>query len=772
MTDRADPIPDCASLSRGARTRACSVHTRVNATYFTPPPAVLSLLLLAAPLLATTPPKKPAPPVIGPPRPVSFRLDVMPVLFRAGCNSGGCHGAAIGKDGFHLSLFGYDPSGDYYRLTQQIPGRRIDLAIPEQSLLLLKAIGTVPHSGGRRFKPDTEYYNTLLQWIRAGAPDDSANVPQVTGLSLVPDKFVFTGKEKQKQKPLEVVAQYSDGSTRVVNNLALYLTNNKNTADIDDKGVVTPGKRGDTFVFARFAKFTIGAEITVLPPGKFKWPKITGYNYIDGLIDDKLKNLRIIPSALAADDVFLRRAYFDLIGMPPKPEEYYSFLKDKSRTKRATLIDELLKRPEFADLWAAKWAETLKVRSDNNSAFGTDRKAAYEYYQWIHDQMKRNVPLDQFVRAQVDGVGSNLTNPAVNLYTMLPQGQYDPKAVAQDVAQVFTGMRVQCAQCHNHPFDRWTQDDYYGFVSFFTGVKRKVASEAREFYIYDDPNAAPAKHLLDGHPVPAKFLGGDAPDVKGKDPRAALADWLTSKDNSWFRENLANRIWAQFFGRGIVDPVDDVRISNPPSNRELLQALGRKLAEYNFDAKKLIRDICNSRTYQLSEVPNETNRDDADQFSRAHLRRLRADVLLDAIAEVTDTPTAFGQMPGGLRAVQLDEGNRISNNYFLKTFGLCSRESVNASETRLEPTLAQALHLVNGDTVETKINRSTVVSTLLAAKKPAAEILDEMFIRTLSRKPSEAEKKKLLPLLASNDRKAYDDVFWALLNSTEFEFNH
>jgi len=729
-------------------------------------------LLLAAPLLATTPPKKPAPPVIGPPRPISFRLDVMPVLFRAGCNSGGCHGAAIGKDGFHLSLFGYDPAGDYYRLTQQIPGRRLDLAVPEQSLLLLKAIGAVPHSGGRRFKPDTEYYNTLLQWIRAGAPDDSANVPQVTGLSLVPEKFVFTGKEKEKRKPLEVVAKYSDGSTRVVNNLALYLTNNKNTADIDDKGVVSPGKRGDTFVFARFAKFTIGAEITVLPPGKFKWPKIAGYNYIDGLIDDKLKNLRIIPSALAGDEVFLRRAYFDLIGMPPKPEEYYSFLKDKSRTKRAALVDELLDRPEFADLWAAKWAETLKVRSDNNSAFGTDRKAAYEYYEWIHDQMRRNVPLDQFVRAQVDGTGSNLTNPAVNLYTMLPQGQYDPKAVAQDVAQVFTGMRVQCAQCHNHPFDRWTQDDYYGFVSFFTGVKRKVASEAREFYIYDDPNAAPAKHLLDGHPVPARFLGGDAPDVKGKDPRAALAEWLTSKDNSWFRENLANRIWAQFFGRGIVDPVDDVRISNPPSNRELLQALGRKLAEYNFDAKKLIRDICNSRTYQLSEVPNETNRDDADQFSRAHLRRLRADVLLDAIAGVTGTPTAFGQMPGGLRAVQLDEGNRISNNYFLKTFGLCSRESVSASETRLEPTLAQALHLVNGDTVETKISRSTVVSTLLAAKKPAAEILDEMFIRTLSRKPSETEKKKLMPLLTSNDRKAYDDVFWALLNSTEFEFNH
>jgi hypothetical protein len=737
--------------------------------------AVFALPLLGASDKGAKNPKKTADalkatPVIGPPRPLSFRLDVMPVFFRAGCNSGGCHGAAAGKDGFHLSLFGYDPAGDYYRLTQQIPGRRIDFAAPEQSLLLLKAIGMAPHSGGRRFKPDSEYYNTLLHWIEAGAPDDAASVPQITGIALVPDKVVFTGKEKSK--PLEVVAKYSDGSSREVNNLALYLTNNKTTADIDDKGLVTPGKRGDAFVFARFAKFTTGAEIIVLPPGKFKWPKEPEYNYIDTLIDDKLKNLRILPSAVASDEVFLRRAYLDLIGLPPKPEDYFAFLKDRSRDKRARLIDDLLERPEFADLWAAKWAETLMVRSDNNSAFGTDRKAAYEYYEWIHDQIKRNTPLDQFVRGQVAGKGSNLTNPAVNLYTMLPQGQYDAKAVAQDVAQVFTGMRVQCAQCHNHPFDRWTQDDYYGFVSFFTGVKRKVASEEREFYIYDDPNAPPAKHLLDGRPVPAKFLGGESPDVKGKDPRIALADWLTSKDNAWFRENLANRIWAQFFGRGIVDPVDDVRISNPPSNRELLHALGQHLAEYNFDAKRLIRDICNSRTYQLSEIPNETNKDDADQFSRAHLRRLRADVLLDAIAEVTNTPTTFGQTPAGLRAVQLDEGNRLANNYFLKTFGLCSRESVSASETRMEPTLAQALHLVNGDTVEGKLNRSKVVSDLIADKKSPGEILDDLFIRAVARKPSEAEKKKLMPLVTSNDKKAYDDVFWALLNSTEFEFNH
>jgi hypothetical protein len=709
---------------------------------------------------------------VKPPSPPSFRLDVMPVFFRAGCNSGGCHGAAAGKDGFHLSLFGYDPAGDYYRLTRQIPGRRIDLAVPEQSLILLKATGMVPHSGGRRFKPDTEYYNTLLRWIQAGAPDDSANVPQVTGISLVPDKVVFAGKEKRKA--LQVVAKYSDGTSRTVNNLALYLTNNKTTADIDDAGNVTPGKRGDTFVFARFAKFTTGAEIVVLPPGKFKWPKLAANNYVDQAVFAKLKDLRIVPSGVATDEQFLRRVSLDLIGLLPTPEEYDKFMRDHSRDKRARVIDELLARDEFADLWATRWAETLKVRSDENSSFGTDRKVANLYYQWIRDEVKRDVPLDQFVRAQVDSTGSNLRNPAANLYTMLPQGQYDPKAVAQDVAQVFTGVRIQCAQCHNHPFDRWTQDDYYGFVSFFTGVKRKLASEEREFYIYDDPNAPPAKHLLDGHPVPAKFLGADAPDVKGKDPRAALAEWLTSKDNKLFRRNLANRIWAQFFGRGIVEPVDDVRISNPASNRELLEALGQHLADYNFDARRLIRDICNSRVYQLSSVPNATNRDDDSQFSHAKLRRLRADVLLDSIAEVTATPTAFNQMPGGLRAAQLYQGNNLAGNYFLKTFGLCSRDTVNASETRLEPTLAQALHLINGDTVEGKIARSKVISSELDAGRKPDEIVDDLFVRALGRRPSEAERKKLLAVVAGNpkDRKGYEDVLWALVNSSEFEFNH
>jgi hypothetical protein len=733
----------------------------------------LVVMLMAAPLFAGGAAKAPVAVAPVPKGPVSFRLDVMPVFFRAGCNSGGCHGAAAGKDGFHLSLFGYDPAGDCYRLTQQIVGRRIDLAVPEQSLLLLKATGMVPHSGGRRFKNDSELYQTLLRWIQQGAPDDKENTATVTGIALVPEKVVLSGKVTKQ--PLQLVARYSDGTSRPVNRLALYLTNNKATADIDDNGLVTAGKRGDTFVFARFAKYTAGAEVIVLPQDKhFKWPKVVETNYIDQVVDAKLQQLRIVPSGVAPDDEFVRRVYFDLIGLPPTPEEFRAFVVNKDKDKRSKLIDTLLTRDEFNDLWATKWAEMLKIVSDNNSSFGTDRKAAYDYYEWIREQVKKNTPLDKFARMQIASKGSNLQDPAVNLYTMLPQGQYDPKAVAQDVTQIFTGMRIQCAQCHNHPFDRWTQDDYYSFVSFFTGVKRKVASEARELYVYDDPNAPAAKHLLTGQLMPAKFLGGASPDVKGKDPRQALAEWLTAKENPLFRQNMSNRIWAHFFGRGIVEPVDDVRISNPPSNRELVEALGQHLADYDFDLKRLIRDICNSRTYQLSSDTNESNRDDAQMFSHAHLRRLRADVLLDSIAQVTQTPSKFNEEPAGLRATQLYEGSRRSGSYFLKTFGLSQRDSVNASETRTEPTLAQALHLVNGDTIQGKINQSPVIPEMVGQKKKPEEIIDELFLRSLSRKPSEVERKKMLALVSATpaDRKAYDDIFWALLNSTEFSFNH
>ena len=739
--------------------------------------AIIFLLAAASILQAAKIAKEPKPAKgktavkLEPKRPLSFRLDVMPVFFRAGCNSGGCHGAASGKDGFRLSLFSSDPAGDYYRLTQQMVGRRVDVAVPERSLLLTKATGKVPHSGGRRFKTDSVFYQTLLKWIQNGAPDDADNVPVVTGISLVPDKYVFSGKETTKN--LHVMAKYSDGTSSDVSNLAIFMSNNKTSADVNENGLITAGKRGDTYVFARFARFTMGAEIIVLPTdAKFKWPKIPTNNYIDELVDAKLEKLRIIPSGLAADEQFLRRAYLDLIGLPPTVDEYGKFMKNPDRRK---LVDELMEREEFSDLWAAKWSENLKVVGETNTTTnGGDRKAANTYYQWIREQVRKNTPLDKFVKIQVASRGSNFEDAPVNLYTMLPSGRYDPKAVAQDIAQLFTGIRIQCSECHNHPFDRWTMEDYYGFVSFFTGVKRKVASEAREVFIYDDPNAPPAKHLLDDHPVPARYLGGDAPDVKGKDPRVALAEWLTSKDNVLFRQNMANRIWQGFFGRGIVEPVDDVRISNPPSNRELIAELGKRLVAYDFDMKKLIRDICASRTYQLSSATTESNRDDDRQFSHALLRRLRADTFLDAISQATGTVTPFGQFPTGFRATQLYEGGRRGNHYFLKTFGLTARETVNASETRLEPTFAQALHLVNGDTIETKLARSSAIADMLKDKKRPEEIIEVLYVRSMSRKPDASEMKRMLALTAGHetDRQTYDDIFWALLNSTEFAFNH
>jgi hypothetical protein len=705
----------------------------------------------------------------------SFRLDVMPVFFRAGCNSGGCHGAAAGKDGFRLSLFGYDPAGDHFRLTQQIVGRRVDVAAPENSLLLLKAVGAVPHTGGKLFARDSAYYRTLLAWIDAGAPDDHDAVPEAVGIRIDPPRLVFDAGPARR--PLKVTAAYSDGSTRDVTTLALFSTNNKSVAEIDADGSVTAGKRGDTNVFARFGRFTEGIEAIVLPKdakvGAFPKP----VNYIDELVHDRLRKLLITPGDLCTDEEFVRRAYLDLIGLPPSPAEFRAFLADRapSAEKRARLVDALLERDEFADLWAAKWGEWLKILGQNNSLFGTDNKAAEIYHAWVREQMRRNEPWDRFLRTQLTATGSNLLEPEVNFYTMMAANRTDPKALGQDVAQALLGIRMQCAECHNHPFDRWTMDDYYGFTSFFTGVKVKIASEPREVYVYNDPSAPPAKHLLDGRPMPARVLGGIAPVAKSRDPRAALAAWMIAPDNPLLRRNLANRVWAHFFGRGIVEPVDDFRVSNPPSNAELLEELGRRFAvEHKFDAKRLIRDICTSRTYQLSTRPGPDNRDDDRQFSRGRVRRLRADVMLDTLSAATGVELVFKNYPKGHRAVQVPDGGHRYGSYFLPTFGLATRETVCSCETRSEATFAQALHLSNGDTVGKMLADSPVIPALLKARRPPAEIIEELFIRALSRRPTDAELSKLLPLAerSPTDRAVYDDIFWGLLNSTEFATNH
>ena len=709
-------------------------------------------------------------------RDISFRLDVAPILFRRGCNAGACHGSSRGKDGFRLSLFGYDPAGDYFRLTQEMVGRRVNVASPKHSLMLLKATGKVPHTGGERLKEGSEDYQTLLKWIMAGTPDDADDVPEPVEITLEPKKMLFEGKSKNTQT--KVTARYSDGSKRDFTRLALYFSNNPNTAKIDEHGNVTAGKRGDTFVFARFSRFTIGSEVIVLPADtNYTWTKPPASNYIDELVYGRLQKLHLLPSELSDDETFLRRLYLDMAGMPPTVEQYHTFMNDKSVGKRDALIKELLKSEEFTDVWTALWAESLRILGGNYTPRANDVKAAKAYFDWIREQIAKDRPLSEFVADQVKASGNNLTDGPANLYTMLVHDvKFTPKNFAADFAQIFTGVRIQCAECHNHPFDRWTMDDYYGFVSFFTGIKRRQGAEPREYYIYNDITAKPAKHKVDNRPMPAKVLGGETPAPTGIDQREALAKWLTSPDNELFKRNVANRIWAHFFGRGLVEPVDDMRVSNPPTNKPLLDALAKRLADSNFSLRALVYDICTSRIYQLSARPNHTNVDDTRQFSRSRLRRLRADVLLDTIVRATEWNRGFSYFPPGTRAIQFYPLNVYSGtgDGFLATFGRSKRASACACETSTEPNLSQTLHLIAGNTLQGAVGGGAVVKKLLDKKTPPEQLIENLYIRCLSRKPSAKELTSMLALIAERkkDRRVYEDIFQGLLNSTEFNFNH
>ncbi|WP_339743048.1 DUF1549 and DUF1553 domain-containing protein [uncultured Rubinisphaera sp.] len=711
---------------------------------------------------------------------ISFRRDVMPVLFRAGCNSGTCHGAASGKDGFHLSLFGYDPKGDYFRISEEMIGRRVNVALPEQSLLLRKATGSVPHTGGKLFDSESPYYATLMKWIEEGAKDDAGPVPEVVGLELSTESLVFD--RAGVQESIQVTALASDGSRRDVTDLARYHSNNASVVDIDFDGQITAKGSGDSHVFARFNRFTVGVEIIVLPSAEnFDWPDPPVVNYIDQLVFDRLQKLRIVPSELSDDETFLRRITLDLAGRAPTIAEYDSFMEQTAENKREQKIEELLNDDAFADLWTTLWAEQLRVMGGNYAPVGTHIKAADAFYEWIRTQLRNDRPLNEFVAEMVSASGSNLINGPSNMYTMLVHGpRFQPKAYAADFSQVFLGVQIQCAECHNHPFDRWTMDDYYSFVSFFSGIKRKPGVEPREQRIYYDTSVAPAQHLVDGRPMPARTLGATEPVEHDGDPRQQLADWLTSADNEMFSRNLANRIWAQLIGRGVVEPVDDVRISNPPTNEPLLRALSDHLVDSGFNLRSLVRDICNSRVYQLSSQPNESNRSDTRQFSHARLRRLRADVLMDSVVTVTNVPRNFSGFPEGTRAIDVyprvagDTSGPQYGDQFFETFGRSSRATICACETKSEPTLSQSLHMAVGDTLRARLGAGGYINELLDAKESPESIIKELFILALCRQPTPEEISSLLALIEDSpkDSAFYEDIFWGLLNSTEFAFNH
>ena len=697
------------------------------------------------------------------PRPISFKLDVMPVFMKAGCNQGSCHGTSRGKDGFHLSLFGFDPDGDYYRLTREQIGRRVNLALPEESLIVQKGLGAVQHTGGVRFGTNSGLYRTLVAWLAAGAPNDPTNIARLTGIDIFPKAAVLEGSNAVQR--FVVRAHYSDQTERDVTPLAVFLSNNEATARAGEDGTVTAGQRGEAFIQARFGEFNVGAQVIVIPKDlPYAWPDLAPRNYIDEAVFAKLKKLRLVPSAVCDDATFIRRAYLDLTGTLPTPEQTCAFLADSDTAKRGRLVDGLLCRKEFADLWVMKWAELLEIRSRENVVYP---KGALLYFEWLRDQMLTNAPLDRIVESLLTASGSTFHNPAATYY----QNEQDTLKLAENTAQVFMGMRIQCAQCHNHPFDRWTLNDYYSFAAFFAQVGRKPGDDLRETVIFDRHDGE-VKHPVTHADMRPKFLGGAVPDIKGESRREVLARWLTSPENPYFARNVANIIWSHFLGRGIIEPVDDVRISNPPSNPELLDALAARLINYHYDFKSLVRDICASRTYQLSTEPNGTNAQDDRNFSKAPIRRIRAEVLLDCISQVTGTQDKFPGLPRGARAVEIADGN--TSDYFLTTFGRATRTTVCSCEVKVDPNLSQALHLLNGDTIQSKIEHGGVVRKLLQQGRTPAQVIENLYLRCLSRKPTAQEAAKLQAFFTpgAKPEQVLNDIFWSLLNAKEFVFNH
>lgn len=694
--------------------------------------------------------------------PIEFRNEVLQVLTKSGCNTGKCHGAASGKDGFRLSLYGYDPEGDHFRLTREQFGRRINLASPDNSLLLLKALGEVAHTGGQCMEMESESFEILRQWIREGATSDQVDAPEPTGIEVYPNRSVFANPVGEQK--MVVMATFEDGTRRDVTAYSVFMSNNEGAAAVDEHGMVSAKGAGAAFVMARFDKFTQGTSFVVRSGKEYSpnFPKPV--NEIDRLVNQRLNFLHIEPSELSSDEQFLRRVYLDLVGLLPTEQEYAAFKQDTSLDKRAKLIDSLIDRDEFKDIWVMRWAELLQIRTSN----GISPKALKLYDKWLRDYVHQGASIDEIVQAVIPASGGTIENPVSNYY----QTETTPQLIAENVAQVFLGTRIQCAQCHNHPFDRWTMDDYYGFAAFFSQVGYKQANDPRELTVFDKKEGM-IEHPVAGRTVVPQFLGDNAPpEVDGKDYRAVVAEWLASKENPAFAKNIANVVWSHFFGIGIVEPVDDFRVSNPPSNPELLDYLGNRLAEEDFDIKNVIREICNSRTYQTATKRTDINRLDEREFSHQKIRRLRAEILLDCICQATNAAERLPGLPPGARAVQVADGTAA--HYFLNTFGRSNRSTPCTCEVKTSPTLSQALHLLNGESTTGKIKEGNLIRSLLDQGQSPIEVAKSLYRRCLTRECTESEIKNLQTNLADykDPAEGLEDLFWAILNSNEFIFNH
>jgi hypothetical protein len=707
----------------------------------------------------------------------SFRNHVQPVLAKAGCSAGACHGAAAGQNGFKLSLRGYDDEGDFLALTHHALGRRIVPSDPGRSLMLLKPSGAVPHKGGKRFEVGSLDYRVLSEWIAAGTPGPKPEEPRINRLEILPEHAFLNPGANQK---LSVRAWFTDGHAEDVTHWVKYTSANESVGQVDESGnvkVVGFGEGAITgWYLSRIAIATVTVPYTNQVAAKV-FAQASRRNFIDDLVLEKLKSLNLPPSPRCSDSEFIRRAFLDTIGILPTAQETRGFLGNKSSKKRDVLIESLLQRPEFVDYWSYKWSDLLLVSSKQLKP-----AAMWSYYNWVRNNVAANTPWDRFVRDLITAQGSTLENGAGNFYVL----HDDPRAMAETTTQAFLGMSIVCAKCHNHPMEKWTNDQYYKMANLFARVRTKSGAADGDNFIFASTSGDLVQPLT-GRPQPPAPLDGKPLPLDGpNDRRVPLADWLTSRDNPYFSRAIANRVWANFMGVGLVEAVDDLRVTNPASNEKLLSAAARYLTDQKFDLKALMRAILQSETYQRSSQPLPENAADTRFYSRYSPRRMKAEVLLDAISQVTGVPTQFTvdrrnqkqegeKYPFGFRALQLPDTQ--TDSYFLKAFGRPEREKTCECERTAEPSVTQVLHLANGDTINNKIEaKENRIARLLTGKTSPEKMVEEVYLSALSRFPAGAEKAKLLKIVSDSDeaniRPLMEDVFWAILSSKEFLFNH
>jgi len=699
--------------------------------------------------------------------PLNFTNEILPVLTKSGCSSGACHGKSEGRNGFRLSLLGFDPQLDYDSIVKQAHGRRALQDVPEESLLLRKPSGKLPHEGGQLLDSGGSDYKKLLRWIRSGLPWGEADDPVVTTIEISPVARVLAQDSRQQ---LTVTAIYSDGRREDATRLAQYMATDTDLIDVSETGLVrvSGDLSGESAVMVRYQSLVTTSRLTVpLGHGHADLSSWEPHNFIDEHTAAKFEKLGLTPSALSTDEVFLRRVYLDLCGTLPTLDESVAFLAERDAGKRERLINALLERPEHASFFALKWGDILRNRRDERSS---RMRTTYTFHRWLRGKLVENVPYDRIVRELLTARGEALYKPPVSWYRELAT----PELLADDVAQVFLGTRIQCARCHHHPFERWSQADYYGMVSFFTRLGRKrYAYNGEEPVLFLKPEGL-AVHPKTGDNVLPKPLGGETVQVgPTDDPREALAAWITAPDNPYFARALTNRMWAHFFGRGFCEPLDDMRATNPPSHPELLDALAADFVDKGFDLKHLMRRICNSRTYQLSSTPNERNLEDRSNFSRFPPQRLQAEVLLDAISAATGTVEKFPGLPAGTRAIELPDEH--TTNKFLMLFGKPKRASSCECERPSGPSLGQSVHLLNSEHVEGKIEAPEGLAARLAADPRAPlEKVTELYLIAFSRRPTTGEARTAVDYVhsAPNEPEAYQDLLWSLLNTKEFQFTH